>query len=365
MPLVLALALLLGSPGALGQDDYRAVRTDEYGVLDQLNDLDRELAATQLRRREIEARMAELEESLRRHEDDAAVAEARLEKRRPQVKQRVRALYRLHRRGLARMIFGAEDPAELRRRSAYLVSILQADLERMRDYSAAIVDRSAAREALEKDAVSLKGLKADYQLHEAELREQRARRYQRLQDIRRSDAQSRQAFGEYDSAGVRLINQLDSLGGSRASIEQQATMINPERGFRDAHGLMPWPTSGTLRRRFGPYRDNLTGAQGNSLGILIQADFGTPIRAVYNGQVKLVSFVAGYGQTVAVEHGSYTTVYYHAGAIEVQVGDTVRQGDVLGVVGSSGYTDGDVSVLGFELRYNGEPQDPLPWLSSR
>lgn len=369
--LFLALALVTGGaahaqdgPGA-GDGGYRAVRTDERGVLDQLNQLDRELALVQGQRREIEDRMREIEESLRRHEDDAAVAEARLEKRRPHVQQRVRALYRLHRRGLARMIFGAEDPAELRRRSAYLVSILQADLDRMRDYTAAIVDRSAARDGLEKDALSLKALKAEYQLREAEIRESRARRLQKLQDIRRNESMYRRAFDEYGRAGRDLTRDLDMLGGGRATIEQTARQINPERGFRESYGRLPWPTSGTLRRRFGPYRDNLTGAQGSSTGVLIQADFGTPIRAVYDGQVKLVDFVTGFGQTVAVEHGAYLTVYYHAGAIEVQVGEVVRQGDVLGVVGSSGFTDGDVSVLGFEVRYNGEPQDPLPWLSSR
>ena len=70
------------------------------------------------------------------------------------------------------------------------------------------------------------------------------------------------------------------------------------------YGELPWPVNGTLFRRFGRQKDPITGESINSLGIDIQAPFGTPVRVVSNGVVSLAQFIPAYGQTVAVDHGS-------------------------------------------------------------
>ncbi len=365
---LLALLLVLTRPSP-GQPDpmyeLEAARTEERGILEQLNTLDRELQAVREQREGIQERLAMMEDGVRQQEDIAASAQALLEQRRPQVKARLGALYRLHRRGLARIIFGAEDPAELRRRSAYLLAILQADLARIRGFSQAIADRSTAREAVEKDRMAMTALRAELQLQEAELREQRARRMSMLDDIRTRRALSYRALAEYDQVSQGMDRRLTAMGGSAEEITRQVRTINPEGSFRALYGRLPWPTTGRLTRRFGPYTDAINNQQYDSSGVEITTEFGTPFRAVFDGEVKLADFVPGYGLTVGIEHGPYTTIYSHAESVAVRVGDTVRSGDTLGVVGNTGLTDGRSHVMGFEIRYNGAPQDPLPWLTPR
>ena len=101
------------------------------------------------------------------------------------------------------------------------------------------------------------------------------------------------------------------------------------------------------------------------MGVDLAADYGSPVRAVFEGRVQLAQYVSGYGQTVALKHGQFTTVYGHLSGLRVQPGQQVRAGDVIGLVGNSGLTDGDGYMLTFEGRYNGSAQDPLPWLSRR
>ena len=101
------------------------------------------------------------------------------------------------------------------------------------------------------------------------------------------------------------------------------------------------------------------------MGIDLAADYGSPVRSVFEGRVKLAQYVSGYGQTVAVEHGPFTTVYGHLSGLRVQPGQRVRGGDVIGLVGNTGLTDGDGYMLTFEVRYNDSAQDPLPWLARR
>ena len=365
---LLALLLLLASPAPAQvdpQSELDASRIDERSILDQLNALDRELQGVRDQRESIQEKLASLEDSARRHEDTAVSAEAMLKARRPEVTARLRALYRLHRRGLARIVFSAEDPAELRRRSVYLLAILKADLARMKQFNEAVANRATARQSLEKDVMAMTALRAELQLREAEIREQRARRLSMLDEIRNRRALTYRALSEYGQVGRTLDDRLGLMAGGEEEVTAQARTLNPEASFRDLYGRLPWPTSGRLIRRFGPYTDPLNGESFDSLGVEIAAEYGTPFRAVFDGVVKLADFVPGYGQTVAIEHGPYTTVYSHANGLKVRSGDTVRAGDVLGMVGNSGLTDGRGYVLGFELRYNGSPQDPLPWLTPR
>ena len=134
--------------------------------------------------------------------------------------------------------------------------------------------------------------------------------------------------------------------------------------FRSAFGQLPWPVRGSLLRRFGPYTDPLTGEAANSTGIDIAADYGTPIRAVHGGVVRLVNFVRRYGQTIVVSHGDYSTVYAHCNGVMVRRGQEVAAGEVIGLVGNSGLVEGSGYVLTFEIRYHDSHQDPLTWLQS-
>jgi murein DD-endopeptidase MepM/ murein hydrolase activator NlpD len=66
---------------------------------------------------------------------------------------------------------------------------------------------------------------------------------------------------------------------------------------------------------------------------------------------------------VAVKHGSYTTIYAHLNGIRVRKGQKIQAGDVVGLVGNTGLTEGDGYMLTFEIRYNGHAQNPGPWLA--
>ena len=151
----------------------------------------------------------------------------------------------------------------------------------------------------------------------------------------------------------------------RTTVDEPSDLVTSVN-FRTLHSKLPWPvSSGRVVRRFGRYTDQYTGKRANSMGIDIAVSFGAPIRAVAPGKVKLAEFISGYGQTVAIEHGPYTTVYAHADKLMVRRGQQVRGGQEIARAGNSGLTTGADNMVTFEIRYNGSPQDPIPWLSPR
>ncbi|HDS30195.1 MAG TPA: M23 family metallopeptidase, partial [Firmicutes bacterium] len=88
---------------------------------------------------------------------------------------------------------------------------------------------------------------------------------------------------------------------------------------------------------------------------------GTPIHASGSGIVAYAGWKSGYGWTVILDHGSgLATLYAHCSSLIVNTGETVSRGQVIARVGSTGLSTGN--HLHFEVRINGEPVDPVPYI---
>ena len=96
-------------------------------------------------------------------------------------------------------------------------------------------------------------------------------------------------------------------------------------------------------------------------GIDMSGTSGEPILASADGIVVVAEETGGYGNVVVVDHGNtVATLYAHMTADAVDVGQTVVEGELLGFVGSTGYSTGP--HLHFEVRVNGTPVDPMLYL---
>ncbi len=94
------------------------------------------------------------------------------------------------------------------------------------------------------------------------------------------------------------------------------------------------------------------------LGTDFAAPTGTPARTVGDGVVSFAGSQNGYGNVVFIKHrNGHETVYAHLSRVNVRVGQSVAQGDTIGLVGSTGWATGP--HLHFEFRVNGVHQDPM------
>lgn len=127
-------------------------------------------------------------------------------------------------------------------------------------------------------------------------------------------------------------------------------------------GSLRWPVAGSVSSPFGFRVHPISGVRKLHTGIDMSAGSGVKIVAAGNGVVILASWYGGYGNAVVIDHGAgLSTLYAHQSKLAVSVGQSVSDGEVIGYVGSTGYSTGP--HLHFETREFGTPVDPMPFLN--
>lgn len=122
-----------------------------------------------------------------------------------------------------------------------------------------------------------------------------------------------------------------------------------------------WPAVGKVTSEFGPRRSPLSKRKEFHFGIDIAGPRGTPILATADGEVVFASYRIGFGNTIIIDHGyGITTVYAHLKNFNVHVGSSVQKGQVIGYMGSSGYSTG--VHLHYEVHKKGVAVNPRMYL---
>ncbi|HKX91802.1 MAG TPA: M23 family metallopeptidase [Sphingomicrobium sp.] len=120
---------------------------------------------------------------------------------------------------------------------------------------------------------------------------------------------------------------------------------------------MSMPVNGRVTSGFGSRFHPILGYRRMHAGLDLAARYGAPIVAAADGRVTSAGWAGGYGQIVRIAHaGGIQTMYGHMSRIAARGGEMVRQGQVIGYVGSTGLSTGP--HLHYEVLKNGRPVDP-------
>jgi len=162
----------------------------------------------------------------------------------------------------------------------------------------------------------------------------------------------------------KLKNILDSLEQNNSDDpEMVGVLTGTQAKLKEYIDAIPtlWPATGTISSEFGTRSDPFNFAEKQHSGLDIAADYGCNIKASASGKVVLSDYYGNYGNCVIIDHGyGLTTLYGHCSELCVKVGQSVKKGDVIAKVGSSGRSTGP--HLHFEVRIYDVPTNPLEYL---
>ena len=259
------------------------------------------------------------------------------------------------------ILFSSSSFAELLDSYMMIEEIIQYDNKVVDDLVALQEKVTADRTELEEAQTEQEEAKARQLAVQEELKGQEAEVDKLIAEINAQEDVLEEMEAELNKAAKELDAQIKAKEKEYAA---QIAKVPSESGYL-------WPLSGSynvLSSLFGPRRHPVTHKPGNHSGIDIPAPSGTKIYAAKSGVVTTSKLGSGsswaYGEHVVISHSDGTsTLYAHMSARNVTQGQTVKQGAVIGYVGTTGRSTGN--HLHFEVRVHGDRRDPLSYFKDK
>lgn len=216
---------------------------------------------------------------------------------------------------------------------------------------AEIAARKAAREA---------EIAAEKAAREAEIAQKRAEKDRKERELAEARAaREAELKAQAEAREMELAAQKAARAADTAAREAAASRpTSSEKSFSQGQGRMPFPARGRIITRYGQTND--VGVVNKGLEIATRK--GAQVIAPYDGQVVFSGPFRGYGLLLIIEHSEgYHTLLAGMARIDVPVGQRLLSGEPVGVMGQ----DEAKPTLYVELRRNGQPVNPLPWLTAQ
>lgn len=340
----------------------KAEKADQGAILAAIR---KKIANTQAQIDRCNQEIASINSNIKSNKEEIAAKEAEIKDDIFEYKKRLSAMYMSNSDNNIQILLGAENFSDFLRLSQFAASMSARDkklIDGLKTEIAVLNEKNSENEKLLNEQVSIKAT-IDEKQNELEAQENDAAAI--YNDIAYKQANQQDNLNDINAEVKKLQKQLeDSI--KNASYK---TFINPNTGLQ-------WPVSGifTVTSHFGLR----WGRNHNGMDIAGGGIAGQPIRAVADGYVTLVHNGCthnykkngnccgnGYGNYCTVNHGSlsingssanYVAYYAHASKIIVSNGQYVKQGQVLGYVGTTGWSTG--YHLHFGILRNGSWIDP-------
>ena len=344
-------------------DRIHALDERRAEVEERVNALDADLAALDSRITDVTADLTEAQQHVALLTADLQRVLRKLDTRTDLFTERAVAAYKAGPAAYIDGLLSSETFNDLVDRQAYYESALDADSELVAEIEVLRDDTENRREVI---------LERQHQIAEAK---------RQLEDDRAEIALVRAEHADALAAREAVLEEkesiLHSIEKKKARFEALEDQLDAESNriqsiinanASSTTGPLPtgggqflWPTAGPLTSPYGWRTHPIFGDQRLHAGIDIGAPYGAPVIAADEGTVTYAGVMSGYGNVIVVDHGGgIATTYNHLSAFSVGSGQSVGRGVPIGAVGCTGYCTGP--HLHFEVRVNGSPVDPMPYL---
>ncbi|GAA62190.1 hypothetical protein P20652_4086 [Pseudoalteromonas sp. BSi20652] len=363
----LILTSLAAAPAAANEDRTKKDLSEVQNALEQSQ------AEYDAQRK----RIAKLQKSLKSHELDIAknakalnMAEQSVKKTKTQQKQQQQKAEQLDKKhtefqrilaaqiksayvaggdDYSKMLLNQEDTAKFERTLSYYNYLNKARIEQIEDLKELQQQIAQNQEELVKTQEKLALLFDEQKRRQTALLNAQSERQANLKNLQAQLNSTKSSINYLKENQQTLVTTIKEL-------EKEKTQKIELLGLNKSKGKLDWPSKGKLEHTFGQRKHGGIDWK----GVLIGAKEGTNINSVHNGQVVFADWLKGYGWVIVVDHGEgFMSLYGHAQTLLKDVGDLVREGETLALVGQSGGQAN--SGLYFEIRHKGRAVNPVKW----
>lgn len=295
------------------------------------------------------------------------------------MKLRIKYMYEKGDSTYVDLLMEAGSLSELLSKAEYITKISSYDRQKLDEYAATKEKIAEKEKALEGEHAELLTLQDETEAKQASVEKLLAAKQTELRNYETKIASAEGQISEYAKSIEAQENQIKSIEAEIKRKEEEARKKAEEEkkkaaaankaaqtyktvSLGDISFTWPCPASGRITSGFGSRKSPTKGASSNHQGIDISAPTGTSIVAAAAGEVVIATYSSSAGNYVMISHGGgVCTVYMHASSLLVSQGQSVKKGQTIAKVGSTGYSTG--SHLHFGVRVNGSYVNPTKYVS--
>lgn len=338
------------------QKEFNSLSEKVRYIENQLKETEKELANLNAELQKAELKVIKAEEELREIEEA-------LQERVDIFKERLKDIYKTGDVSIFEVLTESTSLTDFLVRFELLKKIAQQDMDLVEeiDQQRLVAEEKKAEVEKKRDDVAL--LKEQSEIKFAQLEDQKKEQQEFLAQIRQDKATIEQALAELDADSAKLGNRIRQIQASRAAERAKKNPGSSSSNQTPYNGRFTWPTPGYtgINSDYGMRNHPVLRTKKLHTGIDIGAPMGSTAVAGDRGEVIFTGWFGAYGWTVVVDHGGgISTMYPHLSKITVKDGQKVSRGQEVGKVGTSGTSTGP--HMHFEVRVNGEPVNPWPYL---
>lgn len=345
-----------------------------------VKELDRNLSALAGELTKLEGDISQKEEQIEEAKVELETAKITENRQYEDMKLRIQYMYENGQTGLLESMMQSESIAELLNRAEYASQITSYDRKMLEEYRKTRQEVALKEEALKTEHQELLTLQDSTKAKQSSVKTLMASKEAELASYETKIAS---AQGEIDQYNADIKAQEEHMARVEAEIrrkEEEARKAEEARRAEEAkknqssaggdstvkkgntNFIWPCPASGRISSAFGDRSSPTEGVSTNHKGIDIPAPSGSSIVAAADGKVVISTYSYSAGNYIMIDHGGgLTTVYMHCSQLLVKEGETVKQGQTIAKVGSTGYSTGP--HLHFGVRSGGSYVNPSGYVS--
>lgn len=332
--------------------ELRETKRAQRRLSDQLNESYQRLEDANEALRVSEQRLRAAEADVRASTQRLKTAQDRLLAQQRRFGKRIAYYYKEGNVTYLDVLFGARDISDFLDRQYFVSRLMDQDAEIVRDLREAQIQVALERLRLVERRAAL-----------ATAHQENAARVQRVADQAQERSKLLATITRERNLQERRLQELDEDSTDiQRTLEAETTRRrSTPTAFRSLPrwtGKMARPANGPVTSGFGYRYHPVLRYRRLHTGVDIGAPSGSGVYAASDGEVFFASWRGGYGRCIILLHGDdVSTLYGHLSKIYITAGQTVRRGQLIGAVGSTGLSTGP--HLHFEVRRNGAPVNPF------
>jgi septal ring factor EnvC (AmiA/AmiB activator) len=349
----------------------------ESAVSSELAKIDKSLQSKERSLSVLNRDMKSAEQGLDKTRSEIDTVVKDVETRKKLLQNRLVAVYKAGEVGNIRFLFSSESLPKMLENLRYMKALLENDRQMVAEYNVRIRKLQELKASMEQEVRRKENLKKIIMLKKQEIEAEKEHKASFLLKVREDKKAYIASLQELEANSRRLqsiVEKLEAASRKRYTAKTRRQSVQPDSkggtpfvppptstGFGSQKGRLSLPTQGRIVGTFGRHKHPEFNSYTISNGISIAAPIGADVRSIYAGTIVFSDYFKGYGNMVIVDHGDgFFSLYAHNSKIYKRVGSNVEKNELLASVGDVDSTLG--SFLYFEIRYQGKPIDPAPWV---